>query len=110
MGTDSSSQTKPMPLSTEEEDPSTQSTALLSFNTDSSLESEVQESFSKPRTIIFIALILLICVALSATTTATATATARNFSRPLNKLEKPVVLLVSSDGFRFGYQFKLCGL
>ncbi|KAL4278298.1 hypothetical protein GQ457_03G046670 [Hibiscus cannabinus] len=84
------------------------------------LESEVQESLSKPRatTFIFIALILLICAALSAafafaflfyssaSSSSSATATARNFSRPLNKLEKPVVLLVSSDGFRFGYQFK----
>lgn len=27
-------------------------------------------------------------------------------ARPLKKLQKPVVLLISSDGFRFGYQFK----
>ncbi|KAI6679615.1 hypothetical protein NL676_033496 [Syzygium grande] len=27
-------------------------------------------------------------------------------ARPLKKLSKPVVLLISSDGFRFGYQFK----
>ncbi|OEL28817.1 Venom phosphodiesterase 1 [Dichanthelium oligosanthes] len=36
----------------------------------------------------------------SAVTAASATA------RPLSKLQKPVVLLISSDGFRFGYQFK----
>lgn len=27
-------------------------------------------------------------------------------ARPLSKLSKPVVLLISSDGFRFGYQYK----
>ncbi|XP_031489166.1 uncharacterized protein LOC116256814 [Nymphaea colorata] len=27
-------------------------------------------------------------------------------SRPLQKLQKPAVILISSDGFRFGYQFK----
>lgn len=27
-------------------------------------------------------------------------------ARPFSKLDRPVVLLVSSDGFRFGYQFK----
>ncbi|KAJ8645053.1 hypothetical protein MRB53_006801 [Persea americana] len=27
-------------------------------------------------------------------------------ARPLTKLHKPVVLLISTDGFRFGYQFK----
>ncbi|CAD6233223.1 unnamed protein product [Miscanthus lutarioriparius] len=27
-------------------------------------------------------------------------------ARPLSKLPKPVVLLISSDGFRFGYQYK----
>ncbi|KAG6414332.1 hypothetical protein SASPL_127052 [Salvia splendens] len=27
-------------------------------------------------------------------------------SRPLSKLKHPVVLIISSDGFRFGYQFK----
>eukprot|EP00252_Welwitschia_mirabilis_P000719 TRINITY_DN10688_c0_g1_i2.p1 TRINITY_DN10688_c0_g1~~TRINITY_DN10688_c0_g1_i2.p1 ORF type:complete len:485 (-),score=57.76 TRINITY_DN10688_c0_g1_i2:407-1861(-) len=28
------------------------------------------------------------------------------FRRPLKKLERPVVILVSSDGFRYGYQYK----
>ena len=32
--------------------------------------------------------------------------TAWGFSRPLQKLDKPVVILVSSDGFRFGYNWK----
>ncbi|XP_051150271.1 uncharacterized protein LOC127264784 [Andrographis paniculata] len=30
----------------------------------------------------------------------------RDVSRSLSKLKKPVVLLISSDGFRFGYQYK----
>ncbi|KAF9614640.1 hypothetical protein IFM89_019617 [Coptis chinensis] len=29
-----------------------------------------------------------------------------NVARPLVKLKRPVVILISSDGFRFGYQFK----
>ncbi|KAF8663254.1 hypothetical protein HU200_055864 [Digitaria exilis] len=36
----------------------------------------------------------------------TAAAAASATARPLSKLQKPVVLLISSDGFRFGYQFK----
>ncbi|EOY30474.1 hypothetical protein QUC31_020249 [Theobroma cacao] len=116
---DSLSQTKPIPIPTQEEDPSSQSTALLSFNTDSSLDPSAKESPSKPTTtIVFIALILLTCVALSAafafaflfysspSSSSSSSATVHNLSRPLKKLEKPVVLLISSDGFRFGYQFK----
>ncbi|OMO91606.1 Type I phosphodiesterase/nucleotide pyrophosphatase/phosphate transferase [Corchorus olitorius] len=118
MGSDSLSQTKPIPIPTQEEDPSSQSTALLSFNTDSALESSVKESSSRPTTtIVFIALILLTCVALSAAfafaflfysspSSSSSSATVHDFARPLKKLEKPVVLLISSDGFRFGYQFK----
>ncbi|KAK8547241.1 hypothetical protein V6N13_097957 [Hibiscus sabdariffa] len=117
MGSDSLSQTKPIPLSTEEEDPPTQSTALLSFDTDSSLESEANGSPSKcSTTTIFIVLILVSFVALFSafvfaflfysSSHSSSSATPRNFSRPLKQLENPVVLLVSSDGFRFGYQFK----
>lgn len=40
MGSDSLAQTKPIPIPTQEEDPSSQSTALLAFDTDSSLDSE----------------------------------------------------------------------
>ncbi|KAL7591871.1 hypothetical protein Lser_V15G32856 [Lactuca serriola] len=32
--------------------------------------------------------------------------TALQIARPLSKLTHPVVILISSDGFRFGYQFK----
>ncbi|XP_016689882.2 ectonucleotide pyrophosphatase/phosphodiesterase family member 3 isoform X1 [Gossypium hirsutum] len=117
MGSDSLAQTKPIPIPTQEEDPSSQSTALLAFDTDSSLDSEVKSSPSNRRTsIIFIALILLTCIALSAalafaflfysSSSSSSSSTENKFSRPLKKLEKPVVLLVSSDGFRFGYQFK----
>ncbi|XP_050234363.1 uncharacterized protein LOC126682666 [Mercurialis annua] len=45
-------------------------------------------------TIILISLLLITCIALSTT------------SRSLKKLKHPVVLLISSDGFRFGYQWK----
>ncbi|KAK3005052.1 hypothetical protein RJ639_017389 [Escallonia herrerae] len=44
----------------------------------------------------------------SSTTTETTSSHApiSHFSRPLQKLTHPVVILISSDGFRFGYQFK----
>ncbi|KAE8726225.1 hypothetical protein F3Y22_tig00007179pilonHSYRG00010 [Hibiscus syriacus] len=77
MGTHSLSRTKPIPVPTQEEDPTSHSRALLSC-------------------------IFLTCIALSASFSATA----HSVSRPLKKLEKPVVILISSDGFRFGYQFK----
>ncbi|WVZ72679.1 hypothetical protein U9M48_021098 [Paspalum notatum var. saurae] len=56
-------------------------------------------------------LLLLLTAALAAATAflllrapplAVVTATAR----PLSRLQKPVVILISSDGFRFGYQYK----
>ncbi|KAL6838775.1 hypothetical protein ACP4OV_031489 [Aristida adscensionis] len=58
-------------------------------------------------------LLLLLTAALAAAATylllrsplSAASATAAT-ARPLAKLQKPVVLLISSDGFRFGYQFK----
>ncbi|KAE8658179.1 hypothetical protein F3Y22_tig00116974pilonHSYRG00100 [Hibiscus syriacus] len=117
MGTDSLSQTKPIPIPTQEEDPSSHSRSLLSFNTDSPFDPPAKTSPSKPRTtIIFIALILFTCIAISAafafaflfysSSSSSFSATAHNVSRPLKKLEKPVVILISSDGFRFGYQFK----
>ncbi|TYI22177.1 hypothetical protein ES332_A06G086000v1 [Gossypium tomentosum] len=119
MGSALLSQTKPIPIPTQEEAPSSQSTALLSFNTDSCLDPSTKASPSRPSTtIIFIALTLLACIALSAalafaflfysssSPSSSFSATLHNISRPLKKLEKPVVILISSDGFRFGYQFK----
>ncbi|ESQ54271.1 hypothetical protein EUTSA_v10025136mg [Eutrema salsugineum] len=56
---------------------------------------------------------LLFLNVLAVAATATATADDSNFPsspiwspHPSKKLTKPVVLLISSDGFRFGYQFK----
>ncbi|TVU21378.1 hypothetical protein EJB05_31008, partial [Eragrostis curvula] len=58
-------------------------------------------------------LLLLLTAALAATTAfllirspLSAASAASTTARPLAKLPKPVVLLISSDGFRFGYQFK----
>ncbi|XP_059433346.1 uncharacterized protein LOC132166534 [Corylus avellana] len=119
----------PVPLPTQEEDSSNPSTALLSFNTDSSSSSSSpKDPPHKPTTttIIFISLLLITCIALSAaiafaflffsssasSSSSSAPATSHTSSspesqaRPLTKLERPVVLLISSDGFRFGYQFK----
>ncbi|CAI0406113.1 unnamed protein product [Linum tenue] len=105
---------KPTPIPTQEEDPSHQSTSLLTFST------EVPSSppHKPTATAIFIALILVTCAALSA-----ASAFAFLFlspgksahrpsikdgqaARSLKKLDHPVVLLISADGFRFGYQYK----
>ncbi|RYR67010.1 hypothetical protein Ahy_A03g013230 isoform A [Arachis hypogaea] len=116
--------TKPTPIPTNEldeehdHDDSPSTAALLSFNTDSSSSSEpLSTSNNKP---LFIVLILVTCISLSV-----ASAFAYLFfssrsspspsptplpsvshARPLTKLNRPKVILISSDGFRFGYQFK----
>ncbi|XP_061347626.1 uncharacterized protein LOC133293108 [Gastrolobium bilobum] len=106
--------TKPTPIPTQDEQDSPSSTALLSFNTDSSSSSYPASSSShKP---LFISLIIITCIAVSASfafafllfsSSSTHTQASINaVARPLTKLKRPVVLLVSSDGFRFGYQFK----
>lgn len=107
---------KPTPLATQEEDPPNPSTALLSFNTDSSAESTPHQ---KPTTtILFVSLLIVTCVALAASGVFAflffsssshlrkSPNTFESIARPLTKLDRPVVLLISTDGFRFGYQFK----
>ncbi|CAK9144122.1 unnamed protein product [Ilex paraguariensis] len=117
MATDS---LKPIPVPVQDEDLQNSTTALLSFNTDSSSTPPLRPTTT---TVLFISLILTTCLSLS---TAVAFAflffnslpphshshpnqTSQpvvEFSRPLTKLNHPVVILISSDGFRFGYQFK----
>ncbi|KAM3760714.1 hypothetical protein ACB098_01G214300 [Castanea mollissima] len=131
MGSDSSSilaTAKPTPLPTQEDDPSNPSTALLSFSTDSSPSSSADPpQKASTTTILFISLLLITCIAFSAavafaflffssaypsssspssSTSQTASFSVESKARNLTKLQHPVVLLVSSDGFRFGYQFK----
>ncbi|KAJ0089467.1 hypothetical protein Patl1_13453 [Pistacia atlantica] len=118
MGPDSLTATKPIPLPTHEDDRLNQSTSLLSFNTDSSEDSSSNTSQKPTTTIVFIALTLATCVALSAaaafgflffsasSSSSSSSSSLKSTARPLKKLDKPVVLLISSDGFRFGYQFK----
>ncbi|XP_027343201.1 uncharacterized protein LOC113855768 [Abrus precatorius] len=114
--------TKPSPIPTqdrEEQDSPSSTQTLLSFNTDSSSSSSSPSSSSHKA--LFFSLILITCIALSATFAfaflffssssspppPTSTAhTPSSLARSLTKLKRPVVLLVSSDGFRFGYQFK----
>ncbi|KAL2342616.1 hypothetical protein Fmac_003901 [Flemingia macrophylla] len=117
------SSTKPTPIPTQEQDEqdSPSSKALLSFSTDSSLSLSSSPSPSScSQKALFIILILTTCVALSASfafaflffsskplpPNPSPTHTPSLLSRPLTKLKRPVVILVSSDGFRFGYQFK----
>lgn len=91
-------------------------TALLSLSTDSSSPTTPRAT---AKTVLFASLVLTTCVALSAAVafaflffdashSSSLPPSPPDFevSRPLNKLKRPVVLLVSSDGFRFGYQFK----
>ncbi|CAI0628324.1 unnamed protein product [Linum tenue] len=105
---------KPTQIPTREEDPSSnQSTSLLSLSTE-----DPSSPPQKPTTtIIFIALLLVTCVALSAASafaflffsagkSAHPSIKEDQTARPLTKLDHPVVLLISSDGFRFGYQHK----
>lgn len=94
-------------------------TSLLSFDTDSSSSTSELSKDSK-RTTLFISLILTTCIALSAaiafaflffsfpssSSSSSSSDSSSEFARPLKKLKRPVVLLISSDGFRFGYQFK----
>lgn len=99
----------------EDEHPSS-STSLLTFNTDSS-DSEPPKPATT--TVLFITLLLTTCIALASSSAFAflffSKASSGNSSqsspfdtsaRSLTKLSHPVVILISSDGFRFGYQFK----
>ncbi|KAB2619722.1 ectonucleotide pyrophosphatase/phosphodiesterase family member 3-like [Pyrus ussuriensis x Pyrus communis] len=113
---------KATPIPTHDEDSPDQSEALLSFNTDSSASPIPSSSPSHKHstTVIFISLLLTTCIALSAAAAfaflffsnspksapVSDSSSVESKARPLRKLDHPVVLLVSSDGFRFGYQFK----
>ncbi|CAN1338041.1 Ectonucleotide pyrophosphatase/phosphodiesterase family member 1 [Linum perenne] len=113
MGSESAlTATKPTQIPTQEEDQSSQSASLLALSTE-----DPSSSLQKPTTttIIFIALILVTCVALSAASAfaflffsakSIPPITNDKTARPLTKLDHPVVLVISSDGFRFGYQHK----
>ncbi|GLT47826.1 hypothetical protein SLA2020_214880 [Shorea laevis] len=132
MGSDLLPQTKPLPVPTQEEDPPNQSTALLSFNTDSSSDDSSMKDYpgGRPTKVVFISLVVLTCIGFSAAfafaflffsssstspssvssssspSPSPSPAVTHEVARPFKKLERPVVLLISSDGFRFGYQFK----
>lgn len=98
----------------EEEERPNSTTALLSFDTDSSSSSNSEPPKDSKLTILFISLILTTCIALSAAIAfaflffsfPSSSDSSSEFAHPLKKLKRPVVLLISSDGFRFGYQFK----
>ncbi|XP_019192436.1 PREDICTED: ectonucleotide pyrophosphatase/phosphodiesterase family member 3-like [Ipomoea nil] len=86
----------------EEEDPPNSTAGLISFN-------------SKPTStaLIFTALMATTCIAVSAAIafaflffSSIKSSSSSDVARPLTKLKHPVVLLISCDGFRFGYQYK----
>ncbi|XP_012572167.1 uncharacterized protein [Cicer arietinum] len=116
--------TKPTPIPTQDQEEEHDSLALLSFNTETSSSSTLSPSSHKT---LFIFLIIITSISLStafafvflffsssSSSSSSPTTTTHNNSsfplttiaRPLKKLKHPVVLLISSDGFRFGYQFK----
>lgn len=123
------SETMPIPLSTKEEDDehaSSTTKALLPFDRDYFFSSSSSQKSPSRSMILFVSLILTTCIALSAalafgflffsvadSSTSSSIASSASgstsnveFSRSLTKLKQPVVLLISSDGFRFGYQYK----
>ncbi|KAG8376132.1 hypothetical protein BUALT_Bualt09G0031500 [Buddleja alternifolia] len=71
-------------------------------------------SSSSSTTAVFIILLRICLVLFVATafaflffyTSSSSSNPTHEFSRPLSKLKSPVVLLISMDGFRFGYQYK----
>ncbi|KAJ0772338.1 putative nucleotide diphosphatase [Helianthus annuus] len=110
MGLDS---VNPLPVPVQEESQTNQSTSLLSADTETTA--------AKPSTNVLISsLLLTTCIAVSAAVafaflffSAVKTTnhyhhitTSLQLARPLTKLSHPVVILISSDGFRFGYQHK----
>ncbi|OIW03990.1 hypothetical protein TanjilG_30266 [Lupinus angustifolius] len=66
----------------------------------------------KPFTaIVFISLVIITCISISSSFAFaylffSSSSSSSSFARSLTTLKRPVVLLISSDGFRFGYQFK----
>ncbi|MQL68329.1 hypothetical protein Taro_000599 [Colocasia esculenta] len=108
-----------MPTPHPKEDPPNATEALLSTTTSSS------SSRTSPSHVVFSSLVVTTCVAVAAafafafaflffSSSAAASSSLSaasgfsrgSFVRPLAKLPHPVVLLVSFDGFRFGYQYK----
>ncbi|CAA0842082.1 Alkaline-phosphatase-like family protein [Striga hermonthica] len=94
--------------------PSTARKALLSFRTDAASCGDSRRN-SPSTTAIFISLVISTCIGLSAAVafgflffhaSSPDPNTVDETSRSLTRLKHPVVLLISSDGFRFGYQFK----
>ncbi|XP_059634834.1 uncharacterized protein LOC132277110 [Cornus florida] len=109
---------KHTPIPAEEEDPPNPNTALLSFNTDITSNRSPKSTIT---TVHFVSLLVTTCLSLSAAiafaflffSSATSQSHPKQtadpieqFARPRTKLNHPVVLLISTDGFRFGYQFK----
>ncbi|KAL8223262.1 hypothetical protein R6Q57_020661 [Mikania cordata] len=115
MGLDS---VKPSPVPIQVETQPNQSTSLLSFAIADA--GDYDTAGAKPSATT--ALLLTTCIAVSAAVAFaflffsgvkttdhhyhTSTTTSLQLSRSLTKLTHPVVILISSDGFRFGYQFK----
>ncbi|KAG9455702.1 hypothetical protein H6P81_000210 [Aristolochia fimbriata] len=114
MGTASLSILAPSkPSPTPEKDPSNPSTALLS---EESITAPPRPS--KPGSFLFTFLLVLTCISVafsvafaflyfsSPASRGSPKSTLDVVARPLSKLKRPAVILISTDGFRFGFQFK----
>ncbi|XP_071729455.1 uncharacterized protein [Rutidosis leptorrhynchoides] len=107
---------KPAPIPSEEIYQPNQSTSLLSFDTTSTTTTNTTTKPSTTTLLLIITLLtasaavafalLFFTAVATATNHHTSSTTALQISRPLTKLTRPTVILISSDGFRFGYQFK----
>ncbi|XP_068652089.1 uncharacterized protein [Aristolochia californica] len=102
---------KPSPAP--DNDPSNHSTALLLDES-----STTSPSSSKSSSLLFTLLLIVTCISIafsvafaflfffSPASRSSPKSALDAVARPLSKLQRPVVILISSDGFRFGYQFK----
>ncbi|KAJ4765983.1 hypothetical protein LUZ62_076358 [Rhynchospora pubera] len=87
-----------------DEEPTNPTTTLLPHSSPSSSESS--------RPFLFSCLLITTCISLTTSFAfaflllASPTKPNKEVARNLSKLPHPVVILISSDGFRFGYQFK----
>ncbi|XP_057510349.1 uncharacterized protein LOC130792802 [Actinidia eriantha] len=99
---------KPKPISNQEGNPSTSTTPLLSPETYNS-STPPPNPAAAATTAAFIFMSILIAAFLALSTIGIPSAPihlAANAESPHPPLKHPVVIMISADGFRFGYQFK----
>ncbi|XP_074382984.1 uncharacterized protein LOC141724662 [Apium graveolens] len=99
----------PLPKLPQEDDPPNQTTSLLSFSTTSPHHPPSKPTFLLITTFLSLAAAIIFAFLFFSSSTSKSPhllSSTTHFSTPLTKLKNPVVVLISSDGFRFGYQYK----